>query len=291
MIVAYTSGGRTGNELYMFLYLLAAALEHHWSFRMWSFSSCHEFEFFGPGKGVCSYHPRRNKILCNFDAFLLRCHLFRLFGFFSRLFRVHLIYNQTLRNAELTERLRTISPGSLVLMNCWPFLDFDLLRKHTDEVRKAVRPKKEYWERAGQIIEEQRRHGVPVVGVHIRRTDYAEWRGGEYFFEVSVYERCMRKISELLHGEVSFVICSDEDMTKHHFDVPCRSLYISRNPFLVDFSLLAHCDYTIGPPSTFRLTASFLGATPTFRIVSSDCEPMSMDEFVMPMYTTSRPDA
>lgn len=291
MIVAYTSGGRTGNELYMFLYLLAAALEHHWNIRIWSFSSCHEFEFFGAGKGVCSYHPRRNRILCNIDKFLRRCHLFRLSCLCCSLFRIYPIYNLNLKNAELTDRLCTISPKGLVLMNCWPFLDFDLLRKHEDEVRKAVRPKKEYWERAGQIIEEQRRHGVPVVGVHIRRTDYEQWRGGEYFFEVSVYERCMRKISELLHGEVAFVICSDEDMTKHHFDVPCRSLYISRNPFLVDFSLLAQCDYTIGPPSTFRLTASFLGATPTFRIVSADCVPMGMDEFVMPMYTTSRPDA
>lgn len=276
MIIAYTAGWRTANQVFHYIYLMAIALEFNASFRIIDFRSHEYFDFFGPGRAVCSHHPGWIKILdrvCRSDK--LRPFL-KLVGIRS------LRVRGNEKSGDLTQEVGRLAKG-LSFIDCWPVKDYELLYKHQETVRKTIRPKKEYWDAAEKIMAEERSCGVPIVGVHVRRTDYKEWMDGRYFYDVPTYVRYMRRISELMKGEVAFVVCSDEEMAREDFEVPCRNLYISRNSFMVDYSLLAQCDYTVGPPSTFRTTSSFLGNTPSFTLSAPDCELTSMEQFIVPM--------
>ena len=276
MIIAYTAGGRTANQVFHYVYLMAIAMEFNSSIRIIDFRSHGYFDFFGSGKAVCSYHPSWKKILNR----ICRSNKLRPF--------LKLVGIRSLRaygheeSGALTQEVRKLMKG-LSFLDCWPVKDYELLYKHQEAVRKTIRPKKEYWSAAEEIMTEQRGYGVPIVGIHVRRTDYKEWLDGKYYYDVSTYVRHMRKISELMNGKVVFVICSDEKMSREDFDVPCCNIYISRNPFMVDYSLLAQCDYTIGPPSTFRMTSSFLGNTPSFSLYTPDSVLTSMEQFIVPL--------
>lgn len=276
MIVAYTAGWRMANQVFHYLYLMALALEFDLNLKIIDFRHLGYFDFFGPGKSVCSYHPRWVKFLHR----MCRSNKLRPFLKLLGIRSLRVYWNE--ESGWLAQEVKNLMKG-LTFLDCWPVVDYELLYKHQEAIRNTFRPKKEYWDVAENIMAEQRSHGVPVVGVHVRRTDYKEWLDGKHFYEVPVYARFMRKISELMNGEVVFVICSDEEMKREDFDVPCRAMYISHNPFMVDYSLLTHCDYTIGPPSTFRMTSAFLGNTPSFAIDSPDRELTSMGQFIVPL--------
>lgn len=276
MIIAYTAGDRTANQVFHYIYLMAIAMEFDASIRIIDFRARECFDFFGPGKVVCSYHPAWKKILNR----VCRSNKLRPFLKLVGIRSLRVYWNEA--SGGLTQEVKKLMKG-LSFLDCWPVKDFELLYMHQEAIRKTIRPKKEYWDAAEKIMTEQRSYGVPIVGIHIRRTDYKEWLDGKYYYDVSTYVRYMRKISELMDGKVVFAVCSDEEMARGDFEVPCCNLYISRNPFMVDYSLLAQCDYTLGPPSTFRMTSSFLGNTPSFSLLTPDCEMTSMEQFIVPM--------
>lgn len=271
MIIAYTAGGRTGNNLYHFYFLLAAALEYNFSLRLIDFAAYRNFDFSGAGKGVCSHHPLLSKFVRKMR---------RIPGIGTLGVR-HLISRDD-AEGTLTPKVAEIARG-IGCMDCWPYIDRALLKKHQEAVRASVRPKEQYWKKAAAVIAGIRKGNAPVVGVHIRRTDYREWQNGKHFYDLSVYCRLMQQVSDLFNGNVSFIICSDEPQSEDRFQVPCQSLHISHEDFLTDFSLLAQCDYTMGPPSTFRMTSAFMGNTPSFAIGSATAELHSMNQFQVPL--------
>lgn len=279
MIIAYTAGGRTGNQLYHFLYLLAASLEFGFSFKLIAFESCGNFDFMDDPKRRCSWHPW----LIFFIRKLRRLCMERPFRILARACGWTYIIERGVSPSTTSELAG--SEGKLIMLDCWPYIEVDLLKKHSEEARRYVQPRREAREKATGIINTLRScANLPVVGVHIRRTDYKEWLGGKYFYELDTYQRYMKRVSELMNGKVAFLICSDEPHNEADFaDVPCDALYVSHESFMTDFALLSQCDYTMGPPSTFRMTASFLGNTPSFRILAKDTPLPSMEAFTVPL--------
>lgn len=279
MIIAYTAGGRTGNQLYHFLYLCAASLEFGFPFRLIAFRAHKEFEFATDAKRICSYRPLLIRLIRKMRR-IVTCKLLR--PLFSKLGWSYVIAHDS--PVSLTPRLAR-SGGELLFFDCWPYIDTALLKKHQARVRELVRPRSEARERASAFLAQLGvDEGVPVVGVHIRRTDYREWLGGKHFYELSTYRNCMKRVSELMGGQVAFVICSDERLCATAFaDVPCLALKVSQEAFMTDFALLMQCDYTMGPPSTFRMTSAFLGNTPSFCIATASDEIPTMARFQVPL--------
>lgn len=279
MIIAYTAGARTGNQLYHFLYLLAASLEYNLPFRLIAFSSCSSFEFKADSARVCSSRPLMSKLIRKMRRVLMA----PLVAPLSRACGCSYLIEYDAQRSLTPELAK--SKGKILFMDCWPYIDAELLHKHSETVRLYIQPRQEARNRAAEIIHALRSAAaVPVVGVHIRRTDYKEWLDGIYYYELETYLRYMKRVSELLEGEVSFVICSDEHFEAGDFaDVPCRGIHVSHETFMTDFALLMQCDYTMGPPSTFRMTSSFLGNTPSFRMSSADTPCPSMEAFRMPL--------
>jgi hypothetical protein len=147
------------------------------------------------------------------------------------------------------------------------------LKKHAGLVRSYFAPSPQVVTIASRIEKNIRycdgeKKGQRIVGVHIRRRDYRDYKGGVYFYEWGVYAAYMRRLSELLAGQCRFVLCCEEPLELSAFD----GLEIASGPgdLLGDLLALSACDYIIGPPSTFSGWASFSREVPRHFIQTAE---------------------
>ena len=126
------------------------------------------------------------------------------------------------------------------------------------------------------MIQAKRQEVDVLVGVHLRRTDFAEYQGGAYYFDDKAYANWMRQLTvcaELAEQRVGFLLSSDATVHLEHFD----GFNVFRIPdalSIEDLHALSACDYIMGPPSTFSMWASFYGNVPLrlFKFESEACE-------------------
>jgi len=105
-----------------------------------------------------------------------------------------------------------------------------------------------------------------ILGVHVRRGDYAHWCHGRYFFDDSEYLRVIKEFIRMKAGQdVQVMICGNDPQ----LDKACyrQALGNDRVTFpqgsaTEDLCLLSRCDALIGPPSSFSLIASMYRDTP-----------------------------
>ena len=92
--------------------------------------------------------------------------------------------------------------------------DTRYLRQTKQELQRIFRPKDEIMDKAETLIAEMRKNSDLVVGVHIRRGDYATWNDGRFFYELEDYRQFMLRIQELYKSRrVCFFISSNEDFS------------------------------------------------------------------------------
>jgi hypothetical protein len=148
----------------------------------------------------------------------------------------------------------------LMLVGGWEFRDFQAIAHHEEFLRKKyciAKSNKNYF----CICSKMKNYEV-VLGVHIRRGDYKNWRNGIYFFEYSTYRRLIDDFVKLQDGKKVFVVYFSDERP-HPSDIDCPVEYmISRNAYYIDYRLMGNCDYLIGPPSTFTPWASFIYQIP-----------------------------
>jgi hypothetical protein len=119
-----------------------------------------------------------------------------------------------------------------------------------------------------------------VVGIHIRRGDYAFWHNGRFFYELETYHQFMLQIQQLYDDKkVSFFISSNEDFSLDIFD-SCDCYRFEKEPSgaILDLYTLSLCDLLIGPFSTFSRWASFIGEKPLCFIESKE-QQITKDSF------------
>ncbi len=279
MIVVCHKMGQLGNRLFLFAHMIAAAAERNSSVLFPGFADYAQY-FSGPSIGIIPRYP----------APTLRY-------VWPRGIR-ELFYPVGLNALRLAKR--GLLPGTCSFETRWDvtrmvdigeaaFLDLisrrpvlcggffyrspQLLKKHASLVRTYFAPSPEMAINASRI-ERNIRHaggrntGERIIGVHIRRRDYREFKGGIYYYEIDVYTAYMRRIRELLSGQCRFIVCCEEALERSAFS----DLDIAFGPgdLLGDLLALSACDYIIGPPSTFSGWASFSHEKPRHFIQSAD---------------------
>ena len=160
--------------------------------------------------------------------------------------------------------------SGLTLASDWHYRDYESLSRCEDEVRDFFTPVNVV--QAKKMIEELRRTGLRLVGVHIRRRDYKTFVNGRYYFDDSVYFREMKRVMGFggLVNDKMFLVFSDEEIDDAGFEsVPCRFMHGSA---VEDQWMMSQCDYLMGPPSTFSAWASFMGKVPLARMWDKDYE-------------------
>jgi hypothetical protein len=157
----------------------------------------------------------------------------------------------------------------IVIATDWDFRAFDALyRQHTTIKRLFTLPAP-IDEQARELIGMARQQADVLVGVHIRRGDYAQFAGGRFHYDDATYARLMARVAGFFPGQsVAFLLCSNEPLDPARF--AAFRVVISKAEALVDLAALSLCDWLIGPPSTFSHWASYVGQVPLWHIEQPD---------------------
>ena len=133
-------------------------------------------------------------------------------------------------------------------------------------------PHSEYMGRIAELVSSAREGSETLVGVHVRRGDYASYRGGEWFYDWADYAGLVRRVAAMFSGRrISFLIVSNETVPRELFSGFNCSFSGERE--IVDLYALSHCDYILGPPSTFSAWAAMYGCVPVWHVRSKSASP------------------
>ena len=106
-----------------------------------------------------------------------------------------------------------------------------------------------------------------LIAVHVRRSDYKEFKNGQFFYEDDVYIRKIQEALAAFNKDYRLIIFSnDAELNEALYHQHFKHVTVSRNNVITDHYLMSQCDYIIGPPSTFSMWASFMGDKPFYHI-------------------------
>ncbi len=149
--------------------------------------------------------------------------------------------------------------------------------RHAD-IRRVFQPGQKYVRRAEKLISGLRRSSDLLIGVHVRRGDYREYRNGQYYFDDATYRRVMEELAEQRSDkQVRFFLCSNEPIELDNFaGLPVFTLPSAAG--IEDLHALSLCDYIFGPPSTYSMWASYYGQVP-LQFITEGKDALALEKF------------
>ena len=143
------------------------------------------------------------------------------------------------------------------------FQSEDYFAEHADAVRRAFAVKDEYRRRFEELYGQLAESGY--VAVHLRRGDYAEWKGGAALLPAEYIRRCIELAEP---GDQPIVVVSDsiEDAKEELRDQP--GVRFETNDPIVDMQLLMHARTCIVSNSTFAWWGAWLNRSPGRRVLA-----------------------
>ena len=150
--------------------------------------------------------------------------------------------------------------------------DTRYLKQAMPQLKNIFRPKEEIMDKAEKMVTDLRIESNLVVGVHIRRGDYATWNQGRFFFELKDYHQFMIRIQELYKDKkICFFISSNEDFPLNIFEgCNCKRFDKEPSSTILDLYTLSLCDRILGPISSYSRWASFIGEKPLCFLETKD---------------------
>ena len=138
------------------------------------------------------------------------------------------------------------------------------LQQTLPELQRIFRPKNEITQKANELIATMRKQADIIVGVHIRRGDYATWNNGKFFYSLEEYHQFILRVQQLYNNKkVAFFISSNEEFSIDFFeDCNCKRFFKEPSGAILDLYTLSICDLIIGPFSSYSRWASFIGEVP-----------------------------
>ncbi|MCA9137455.1 MAG: alpha-1,2-fucosyltransferase [Planctomycetales bacterium] len=285
MIVIARRYGQLGNRLFLYAHLIAAARHYGVELRNPSFA---EYAKLFPSTRRdlwCRYdehldHPtQKTKSISREPSQRSRNALMHVTQAIAkgmdfagvRNFPVKVIRLKSDEECDLEgDRFRSaVESGRKLLLQGWMFRSGRLLHRHRASIQNHFAVSQDDRMAIDQVVDRARDDCDTLVGVHIRRGDYANFLGGKYYYEDADYARMMRGIVEQLPGRrVRFLVCSNEQLDERQF----RGLRLTHGPgsALRDMYALAETNWMMGPPSTFTGWAAFIGERPRVEISARD---------------------
>jgi hypothetical protein len=177
------------------------------------------------------------------------------------------------------EFIALLNSKKIVVANGFHFRNVDKFFEYSDAIKDYFLPIDEHRHNVGELIGQVREDCNVLIGVHIRRKDYQEWRGGKYYYEIKDFLRIMQSAQALFpRSKVTFLVCSNEDISLEDF-ASCN-IALGSGHFVEDLYSFAQCDYLIGPPSSYTVWASFFGKVPLYIIMNPEMN-ISLESFVL----------
>ncbi|HEU0080902.1 MAG TPA: hypothetical protein VFQ72_02675 [Candidatus Paceibacterota bacterium] len=152
---------------------------------------------------------------------------------------------------------------SKLYLTGWLFRNPAGLAKFGKELRAAFAPSDEILRRVDAIISPLRSQYQHVIGVHIRQSDYAGFKGGRFVVSQVRFREVMGEFlreRRLDPARTVFVIASDGRVDERVF--AGLNVAVSRENSVVDLFLLSRADAVIGSDSSFGAFAAWHGDIP-----------------------------
>ena len=181
--------------------------------------------------------------------------------------------------ADITAQEQEMLNRKHIAVVGWEARWYDLFLKYKQEILDLFAFKQSVVKACESLLSEAA-EGSCRLGVHIRRGDYARWYDGKYFFSDEQFLRLIKQfISQ--HPDTTVYICgNDPSLNKDLYrqELSGTKVVFPNGNAAEDLYILSECDYLIGPPSTFSLTASMYHDTPLYWIKDAD-SPLTESSF------------
>jgi hypothetical protein len=178
---------------------------------------------------------------------------------------------------EMAAAVEKYGRNKILLVSGFLMRNNDLL----DKYRTAIidRYKNEQSNGDTEFLAKEKASGRVIIGLHIRHGDYRDYEGGRYFYPVEQYIQWAKDfiVANRMTNPLVAVF-SDQKLSKESFE-GFADVFVSRNPYNVDYELMGCCNYLIGPPSTFTQWASYTYQVPYYHIESRDISAISLPDF------------
>jgi hypothetical protein len=92
----------------------------------------------------------------------------------------------------------------------WPYYDQKAFLKHETQIRELFALSKDIEGKVTVQLQDMRKHCDILIGVHIRRGDYKEFKNGEYYYTDEQYIDTCEKLKNIINGRVGFVLSSND---------------------------------------------------------------------------------
>ncbi|RHR28703.1 hypothetical protein DWX43_12235 [Clostridium sp. AF19-22AC] len=157
-----------------------------------------------------------------------------------------------------------------VFLYGWPFYDLEALRATGDMIRTYFAPTSEMKQKIQGLLcgIKKGKEDCLLIGIHLRKGDYKEWRNGEFYYTNDIYKQYMLDIALSMKERCIFVMFSNEPVETSEFIDSAYDIYVSHGTAYEDFHLMERCDYLVGPPSSFSGLASFFGKVPRYMMMN-----------------------
>lgn len=155
-----------------------------------------------------------------------------------------------------------------MFLHAWEYRGFKVEGDFLDLVRETFRPNTNIIESVDK--EFNRYIDYTVIGVHIRRGDYKDFRNGIFYFTDDVWVNILKLLVSNSDKKIVFFISTNEKIDWNNYkDFETFSLKEIQGPS-ADLYGLSKCDYIIGPPSTFSNWAALIGEKPLCFVYNKD---------------------
>lgn len=170
-------------------------------------------------------------------------------------------------NAHLNERKQY----SNYIVEGWINKDITPLAKYRQTLANFFVPKREHVKNVERLVAEAKQGADLLMGIHIRRGDYKEYKNGIFYFDDNVFINIMRNMQQrFADKKIHFLVCSNEDV--HWENYKEFTVFKATNQIVEDMYALSYCDYIAGPISTYSMWASFIAQKPLYQIQTRDQE-------------------
>jgi hypothetical protein len=169
--------------------------------------------------------------------------------------------------ADISEREEKMLKFNHIAVVGWEARWYDLFLKYKQEIIDLFAFKETVVKACQPLLAAATKDSC-CLGVHIRRGDYATWYDGKYLFSDEVFIRLIRTFLTF-HPNTTVYICGNDpslDKERYRREFSDIQVVFPKGNAAEDLYVLSACDYLIGPPSTFSLTASMYHDTPLYWI-------------------------
>jgi Glycosyl transferase family 11 len=290
VIIFSNKCGQLGNRLFCFGHLIAYATAHNLTVLNLSFDEYSAYFETTKDDVLCRYPAKKSWI----KSTSIRSYLFVMIKATLKVLRAMRLNKSALHQVWVadipeyrfsdnrffdlasSELATPLNRGKAHFLYGRFFRDYANFKKNENVIRAYFTPELSLAQSVNSFVERMRMGEEKIVGVHIRRGDYNQFVEGRYFYTLKQYAQKMTELQASSAVKLKFILSSNEPVTGEIF--AGLNFQVAPGHRVADMYLLAHCDYIMGPPSTYSMWAAFYGNKPIYQIRNMDL-PVTLNVF------------